>query len=250
MSGAALLELHCPLPAVRQVTFRAQPFWVVADPFVLDSMWDEMDLRERWWRPAAGDVVVDVGAQYGSYTLTALALGAKVVAVEPFPDLVDVIDFEVHLNHFEQRCVLYAKALYDGGPYPSELVAEIVAKTEEGALETDPQGRGAYAILADPARYMTLDDLVEHDCLMVGERVFRRLDWLKIDVEGGELGVLRGALRTLERFRPKVIVEDHTGIYDWCTREGTRAAVTGLLESLGYSVCPDDYGHRTMLVTQ
>jgi FkbM family methyltransferase len=47
---------------------------------------------------------------------------------------------------------------------------------------------------------MTLDELVVREALT-------RLDVVKIDVDGGELGVLRGARATLSTLRPSLILE-------------------------------------------
>ncbi len=42
-----------------------------------------------------------------------------------------------------------------------------------------------------------------------------RIDFLKIDVEGGEYGVLRGGLETLRRSRPVVVFEHGLGGADY-----------------------------------
>lgn len=47
---------------------------------------------------------------------------------------------------------------------------------------------------------MTLDEFV-------AEREITRLDLLKIDVEGAEVSLLRGAEQSLKRFRPVVMIE-------------------------------------------
>lgn len=49
-----------------------------------------------------------------------------------------------------------------------------------------------------PVRIARLDDMLPEDY---------RVDLLKIDVEGAELGVLRGAQRTLNRYKPVVVFE-------------------------------------------
>ena len=48
-----------------------------------------------------------------------------------------------------------------------------------------------------------------------------RIDFIKIDVEGGELGVLRGAKRTILRSRPWIVFEHGKGAADcYGTRPG------------------------------
>lgn len=62
----------------------------------------------------------------------------------------------------------------------------------------------------------------------------RRVDFIKLDVEGGELGVLRGANGVLERWRPRILFE--------CTKSslaahGVEAAdMFGWLEAQGYAI--------------
>jgi hypothetical protein len=64
---------------------------------------------------------------------------------------------------------------------------------------------------------------------VVRDTPLERVDVVKIDVDGAELEVLRGAQRTLERFHPHLFVEVHsrellyevqqlTGRYDYTLR--------------------------------
>jgi hypothetical protein len=60
-----------------------------------------------------------------------------------------------------------------------------------------------------------------------------RLDAIKCDVEGAELGVLRGATRTIERFHPMLLLEIDER---WAARYGTTGAdVVGFLADRGYT---------------
>ena len=54
----------------------------------------------RWFRPRLGDVVVDVGASIGRFSLAAARAGASVVAVEPNPETFKVLAANVKLNGF------------------------------------------------------------------------------------------------------------------------------------------------------
>src|SRR5512135_2428588 len=52
-----------------------------------DSWWvfeDEKAVRDRHWHFQPGEVVIDVGANCGGYTLTAAVQGAEVWALEPY----------------------------------------------------------------------------------------------------------------------------------------------------------------------
>ena len=65
----------------------------------------------------------------------------------------------------------------------------------------------------------SIDDLVETLSLP-------RLDWIKLDIEGGEVEALRGASRTLKTLRPKLFIEVHE----------TTQAVIAMLDETGYTV--------------
>ena len=144
----------------------------------------ELDIREKFWKPKAGDVVVDVGAQFGSYTLPAAALGAYVLAFEPLKMFVECLEKNVELNGFQDRVIVYNYALSDANAnfsYP-------------------PAGHPDHHRYTFPGR--RLDDVAEELGLF-------RLDWVKCDTEGWEPRVLRGATRTIARCHPKMLLEVH-----------------------------------------
>jgi hypothetical protein len=68
---------------------------------------------------------------------------------------------------------------------------------------------------------MRLDDVVERDGAVP--------DLVKIDTEGTEAGVLRGAMTTLERARPLVVFESWPGRHD-------REVIRDLLHDAGYTI--------------
>jgi len=70
-----------------------------------------------------------------------------------------------------------------------------------------------------------LDDVLPDDV---------RISFIKIDVEGGEMGVLRGAVRTLRRWQPIVVFEHGLGAADYYGT--TPEAVAALLDDCGLAV--------------
>jgi FkbM family methyltransferase len=57
---------------------------------------------------------------------------------------------------------------------------------------------------------------------------FNRIDFLKIDVEGAELRVLKGGRRAIQQFKPRIVME----IHPW----GDGLRVESWLEQIGYLV--------------
>lgn len=183
---------------------------------------DEHGIRERYWsRIVPGDVVLDVGAASGSYVLPALARGAAhVYAVDPRQNgvadpSIDILLASLDANGWRGRCSILPFGLWSqrgwlvvhDGPPPSDFYPP----------ETFPV----------PDRAMPVTALDQADVL----HGLERLDWVKIDVEGAEVEVLRGGAATLRRFRPRILVEAH--LFKNADMENRIAAV---LEPLGYTV--------------
>jgi FkbM family methyltransferase len=137
-----------------------------------------------------GDTVVDVGANIGYLALLfASAVGPRgsVICVEPEPDNLAELHRHVALNRLPNVEVIPAAAGPERG---SATLVRGVNATVEGGAPGDL-----------PVEVRALDDLVS-----------RRVDFLKIDVEGFEDQVLRGASRILDADRPKLFVEVHPGM--------------------------------------
>ena len=74
---------------------------------------------------------------------------------------------------------------------------------------------------------------------LVADRSLERVDWIKMDIESGEVEALKGAAATLSRFRPALFIEVHR----------TLGHLTELLQGCGYSIVqasfdeiPDKHG--------
>jgi FkbM family methyltransferase len=144
----------------------------------------------------AGDVFYDVGANVGSYSLIAAALGLRVVAFEPgyatYAALCDNIVLNGRGNTITPLPVVLAERT---GPATLGY-SDVAAGAAEHTLE--PAGEAAYR---QPVLAYRLDDLV--DQLELPPPAL-----LKVDVDGAEASVLVGASRTLaEEGLRSVLVE-------------------------------------------
>lgn len=135
---------------------------------------------ERLLRP--GDTYVDVGANVGIHVLAAAAAvgaGGRVVAIEPFPRTYDLLCQTVWLGGFRSRVETHRCAAADESGQ-SELF--LGPSSGEHSLISHVEGSESVTVPLRP-----LDDIV-------GDR---SVSVVKIDAEGGELRVLRGAARLL-----------------------------------------------------
>ena len=139
-----------------------------------------------------GDVVYDIGANAGSYTiLSAVLVGSsgRVFAFEPVPENVRYLREHVRLNAFTHVEILEAAVSDLNGTVHFEANPDRVL----GRISPD----GLLVV-----KSVVLDELLKNGELLPP-------NCLKIDVEGGEAGVLRGAREILKKIRPVVFVATH-----------------------------------------
>ena len=148
-----------------------------------------------------GDVVLDVGANLGYYTLLAgdlVGAEGRVVAVEPNPTLFRHMMDSVHANGYGGKVTGLRAALSDQSQGAAAPFLCPVAHPLNGRfLEPDDDA----ALLGQEGPIIEvdiLDDLSSH---------FDRLDFIKIDVEGAELAVLKSLQPLIAKYRPKVVCE-------------------------------------------
>lgn len=124
----------------------------------------------------SGDIIFDIGANEGDYSLTsAKRIGnlGKVFAFEPDPSRVKILEKNVELNSFNQIEIIpmaisdkTGNVFFDNG-FCSEETGKNVIKT------------------------MSLDDFIENNNILPNR--------IKIDVEGFELNVIKGMEKFLDR---------------------------------------------------
>jgi len=141
-------------------------------------------------------VVLDVGANTGAYALTMrrLAPEAQIYAFEPHPSTYAILARRVGPSGVHALNLALGEAegsveLYDFGTADGSTQASL-SRASMG-LYTDN-------IVAHPVSCTTIDAFLE-------EKGIATVDYLKIDTEGFDLNVLRGARRSLEERRIKMI---------------------------------------------
>lgn len=139
----------------------------------------------------AGDVVVDVGAHWGYFTLVAATLcgeTGRVIAFEPDPRNVSILTKNLQANHLGNVDVVLKAVSDREGP------AKLFLSRDSSGNSLNSVPPGAELSLGQDdhlaVETVTLDSFLAPPC--------RKPTLVKVDIEGGELAVLEG-MRTLIR---------------------------------------------------
>lgn len=167
------------------------------------SLWEgtyepvTQQLMERFCEP--GVVFFDVGANFGYYSMLATRNGAQVIAFEPDPALAENLLLHTKLNGLQDRIQLQRIAVFSrAGEVYLDPAGE---NTAHGSAHVRTSAAPENGTVCVPCT--TLDDFI---------RSHPAPGLLKIDVEGAESEVLKGAEETFESARPLVLCEVHDAI--------------------------------------
>jgi len=175
-----------------------------------------------------GSVFFDVGANVGLYSIAAAKRfpSAKIHAFEPVSSTLSLFRQNLAKNNLESRNVtLNELALSDaiGEAY-------ITSDFHSSNYITTPESKFSKTLI----RCTTVDDYVR-------DKDIDRLDFVKIDVEGHELKVVKGAEETLARLKPRVLAELNKGDFKFFDRRVTdESEFIDFMTEFGYTYCVID----------
>ena len=140
-----------------------------------------------------GDIVLDCGANIGTFTRTALERGAKtVVAVEPAPE-----NLECLRRTFAPEIASGRVIVYDKGVWDKEDVMTL-------HLHEDNSAADSFLIKGKEGEEHTVQAKLTTIDKMVEELKLERVDFIKMDIEGAEPNALRGGRGTIAKYHPRL----------------------------------------------
>jgi len=185
-------------------------FWRGVESYETETIRVFQKLAQR------SNLILDIGANTGLFTLVALAanLNSKVISFEPVLNTYERLVTQVKINGWENRCHTYNQAV-------SNIVGETKLHVPLGeclalSASLNPDGfRGYEGFLID-IPVTTIDTLCSNE----------HIDLVKIDVEGFEDKVLEGMQQVLSNSAPDLIIE--------CNCDGPFLNIENLLAKFGY----------------
>ncbi len=166
----------------------------------------EYELLDKWFMPKKDDVVIDVGSHIGIYALISsrrVGAAGKVIAIEAASSYFQSLQENIRLNGLNNiiavNCILYSKDMpFSLSRYDAILVAGRRGGIKEQEREQKIQEEQMLKSISSNSyentieRAMTLDTVLQQIAGSISH-----VNWIKIDVEGAELDVLKGATKTL-----------------------------------------------------
>ena len=177
-----------------------------------------MTKNGKSWEPATraiwgalvrpGDMVIDVGAYTGVYSIASALIGAKVIALEPHPANFRRLRDNAAINSVRIEMIEAAASDCRGDQY-------LYVKRDAEAI-CDTASLEAEFGVGVGVKSVRIDDL----------RLCARVGLIKIDVEHHEASVLRGGLRTVASHRPAIVAE--------VLNDHDREMVDAVMAGMGY----------------
>ena len=151
------------------------------------------------FEPRKGDVVIDLGAFIGDYTVYAAKKGAFVIAVEPASTNLRLLLCNILLNKVNGRVKVLKLAVGRARRYVNFPVESI---------DFNPGTFSLYYVKNTWVRYEKVPVAALDDIITLTDTA--RVDIVKVDIEGAEEEVLQGASKLLSLYKPKFVFEIHS----------------------------------------
>lgn len=167
---------------------------------LLDGYWEMWLTIFMCRRIKAGMVVVDVGANFGYYTLLLADLigpDGHAFAIEPNPGVAALLRQSVALNGFNSRTSIVEAA---AGADP---MREVLLYSPHGEFKNACIIESPHLVNADDGTVQRVQQVKIDEVVATAPR----LDFLKIDAEGAEESIIEGMHQCIKNHKPSFILE-------------------------------------------
>ncbi len=168
------------------------PFWetdLIQQYILLQDKYYEDQLLFRIKHVFGGGVALDIGANIGNHSIYFLkeCNVKKVIAFEPVKQTFNILKRNIEINELQDNVILYNYGL--GEMHSKARIVNYDLCNIGGTMLQNDENGGI--------EIFSLDELeLDED-----------IQFIKIDVEGFEEKVIRGALRTIEKNKPVMLIE-------------------------------------------
>ena len=190
---------------------------------LLNSSEKEFYQLSKWVNQ--GDIVLDIGANIGKYTFklsSLVGLKGHVYSFEPLPRAFFILSCLNYLGNFKNISLINCAVgeFFSQVNFEEDWIEPEVEKKDGNMLKipyifhTNTQSK-----IVDDNSLNKNSNILERRCLAIDEfSIKEKVNFIKIDVEGKELSVLKGAKNLILRDKPTILLElsKHNSEKDIC----------------------------------
>jgi FkbM family methyltransferase len=183
------------------IKMRLDPYDYVSREILETGKWEPESWAVIQDHLGKGATLIDVGAHIGYYSLKAAPVvgpGGRVIAVEPNPETIAKLNGNIQASG--ANMVTVEPVACSDAEATLELFAAPRSNTGETSLSRANASQDSQGVISYKVRARPLDAVLR-------EAGVSRVDAIKIDVEGAEYLVLKGATETLDRYHPAILIE-------------------------------------------
>lgn len=175
-----------------------------------------------------GNIFIDIGAHLGKYSLFLTDYFQNIIAIEAAPNIFSYLVRNIELNKLRDKIIPlnYAILHEDNVSVVLKLAGDNTGSNTLVDINSDSRFKNIEYSQTVKVRGITLDTLIIEKLKICPKDI----DLIKIDVEGAEHMVLKGAKRILTEGSPRIIIEI------WPTPSTKARECKNMLSELGYSI--------------
>lgn len=201
---------------------------------------DQRDILKDILR--SGNTVLDIGANIGYYPLVEYSLvkpSGRIYAYEPDPRNVEILHQNIMINGAQDVIEVFEGAVSSS---EGSAILHLAELSNLNALELSKGGDSEVLIARNmhKRRYVGEAPVTKRDICNILLRAERKIDLIRMDIEGHEVEVLNGMVRGLEdqtlgdRAPKYIVFEPHSWEYD--ANPNSLERVLGKLSAHGYRI--------------
>jgi len=175
---------------------------------------------QSYWnahQPKPGEIHLDVGAQIGSYTLLAASSGAFVYSIEPDANNRRFLYRNLKHNNFNSTII-------ECGAWNKRAILPFRSHDAISSIQGISEVSTTH-----PAFDFIKVDTIDHIVQRLG---LKKVDVIKMDIEGAEIEAIEGAEQTIKNHRPVLMIES----YHIRNGQQTKNKVLSILISYGITM--------------
>jgi len=191
----------------------------VGDRSILGMLYDQCikNIYTKYFKPKYDSIIIDAGAHQGTFTvlMAASIRDGCIIAIEPYKRNRLFLEKNLKINHLENVKVIPKGLWSSAGRITFYIYSD---SASHSAFKQNQRILKSLDIDVD-----TLDNIVEREKI-------KRVDFIKMNIEGAEIEALKGARKTLMSNPVELVIDAHHVVGG----RPTYQRVIQMLEELGY----------------